>query len=105
MVGVGRFFVFGDCLIYGVGFVGFSISVTQAFCFFVSCRCFLFLFFAVVFCTCLLLRCLLQAENALESEKLRVANYLNPSTEAKLLRVCDDEMLEKRWGKIPPCVS
>lgn len=37
-----------------------------------------------------------QAENALESEKLRVANYLNPSTEAKLLRVCDDEMLEKR---------
>ena len=49
-----------------------------------------------------------QAENALESEKLRVANYLNPSTEAKLLRVCDDEMLEKRWGmegllrNIPP---
>lgn len=25
-----------------------------------------------------------------------MANYLNPSTEAKLLRVCDDEMLEKR---------
>lgn len=41
---------------------------------------------------------LLQAENALEAEKLRVANYLNPSTEAKLLRVCDDEMLAKRWA-------
>lgn len=39
---------------------------------------------------------MIKAENALESEKLRVANYLNPSTEAKLLRVCDDEMLEKR---------
>lgn len=38
----------------------------------------------------------LQAENALEAEKLRVANYLNPSTEAKLLRVCDEEMLAKR---------
>eukprot|EP00752_Nemacystus_decipiens_P005718 g5175.t1 len=39
---------------------------------------------------------MIKAENALEAEKLRVANYLNPSTEAKLLRVCDDEMLAKR---------
>lgn len=54
----------------------------------------------VVLCLVLLLFLLLvslfQAENALEAEKLRVANYLNPSTEAKLLRVCDDEMLAKR---------
>lgn len=28
-----------------------------------------------------------------------MANYLNPSTEAKLLRVCDDEMLDKRWAE------
>lgn len=61
------------------------------------------LFFGLVFDVLLFCFCgicfALQAENALESEKLRVANYLNPSTEAKLLRVCDDEMLEKRWGR------
>ncbi|CAM9332741.1 unnamed protein product [Choristocarpus tenellus] len=39
---------------------------------------------------------MIKAENALEAEKQRVSNYLNPATEAKLLRVCDDEMLHKK---------
>ncbi|CAM9571939.1 unnamed protein product, partial [Discosporangium mesarthrocarpum] len=39
---------------------------------------------------------MIKAENALEAEKQRVGNYLNPTTEEKLLRVCDQEMLEKK---------
>ncbi|CAM9374818.1 unnamed protein product, partial [Heterosigma akashiwo] len=39
---------------------------------------------------------MVKAERALEEERQRVANYLNPSTEAKLLRVVDQELLEKR---------
>jgi len=38
---------------------------------------------------------MIKAERALEEERLRVANYLNPSTESKLLRVVDQELLEK----------
>jgi len=37
-----------------------------------------------------------KAEKALEAEKQRVANYLNSSSEPKLLRVCESELLEKR---------
>ena len=38
-----------------------------------------------------------QAENALEAEKQRVANYLNPAeTEEKLLKVVIEELLEKQ---------
>eukprot|EP00742_Colponemidia_sp_Colp-10_P006100 GILJ01006527.1.p1 GENE.GILJ01006527.1~~GILJ01006527.1.p1 ORF type:complete len:771 (+),score=137.34 GILJ01006527.1:897-3209(+) len=37
---------------------------------------------------------LLQAEQSLESEKIRVRRYLHPSTEKKLLRVVEEEMLK-----------
>jgi len=38
---------------------------------------------------------LIKAERALEEEKIRVGEYLHPSTETKLLRVCLEELLEK----------
>jgi len=38
---------------------------------------------------------LIKAERALIEEKNRVADYLNPASESKLLRVCEDEILEK----------
>mmetsp|Transcript_18871 Transcript_18871/g.23751 ORF Transcript_18871/g.23751 Transcript_18871/m.23751 type:complete len:742 (+) Transcript_18871:80-2305(+) len=38
---------------------------------------------------------MIKAERALEEERQRVTNYLNPSTESKLLRVVDQELLEK----------
>eukprot|EP00544_Gedaniella_sp_CCMP2646_P005671 CAMPEP_0202484896 /NCGR_PEP_ID=MMETSP1361-20130828/3851_1 /ASSEMBLY_ACC=CAM_ASM_000849 /TAXON_ID=210615 /ORGANISM="Staurosira complex sp., Strain CCMP2646" /LENGTH=745 /DNA_ID=CAMNT_0049113657 /DNA_START=28 /DNA_END=2265 /DNA_ORIENTATION=- len=38
---------------------------------------------------------LLKAETCLEEEKTRVSDYLNPSTEPKLLKVVEEELLEK----------
>mmetsp|Transcript_49470 Transcript_49470/g.59897 ORF Transcript_49470/g.59897 Transcript_49470/m.59897 type:complete len:744 (-) Transcript_49470:240-2471(-) len=38
---------------------------------------------------------LIKAERALNEERLRVADYLNPASESKLLRVCEEEILEK----------
>eukprot|EP00567_Pseudictyota_dubia_P018843 CAMPEP_0197433824 /NCGR_PEP_ID=MMETSP1175-20131217/1629_1 /TAXON_ID=1003142 /ORGANISM="Triceratium dubium, Strain CCMP147" /LENGTH=743 /DNA_ID=CAMNT_0042962325 /DNA_START=96 /DNA_END=2327 /DNA_ORIENTATION=+ len=38
---------------------------------------------------------LIKAERALIEEKNRVADYLNPASESKLLRVCEEEILEK----------
>ena len=38
---------------------------------------------------------LIKAEHALEEEKVRVGEYLHPSSESKLLRVCLEELLEK----------
>ena len=38
---------------------------------------------------------LIKAERALEEEKVRVGEYLHPSSESKLLRVCLEELLEK----------
>ena len=38
---------------------------------------------------------LVKAETCLEEETTRVADYLNPSTEAKLLKVVEEELLEK----------
>lgn len=38
---------------------------------------------------------LIKAERALIEEKNRVADYLNPATEPKLLKVCEEEILEK----------
>lgn len=38
---------------------------------------------------------LIKAEEAFHNEKARVADYLNSSTEARLLKVLDDEILEK----------
>ena len=35
-------------------------------------------------------------ERVLEEERIRIINYLNPATELKLLRVVDEELLEKR---------
>jgi cullin 1 len=37
---------------------------------------------------------LIKAENALQDEKVRVADYLNSNTESKLLRVLEEEVLE-----------
>jgi len=39
---------------------------------------------------------LIKAENALEQEKARVANYLNSDTEDKLLKVVIEELLSKQ---------
>lgn len=39
---------------------------------------------------------MIKVEKALEEESQRVSNYLNHSTEEKLLRVLDEELLEKR---------
>jgi len=38
---------------------------------------------------------LIKAEKALANEKARVADYLNPSSEAKILKVCEEEILEE----------
>ena len=38
---------------------------------------------------------LIKAEEALEKERKRVADYLNPASETKLLRVVEEEILEK----------
>jgi len=38
---------------------------------------------------------LIKAERALNEERLRVADYLNPASETRLLRVCEEEILEK----------
>lgn len=38
---------------------------------------------------------LIKAERALLEEKTRIADYLNPASEGKLLRVCEEEILEK----------
>ena len=38
---------------------------------------------------------LIKAERALEEEKVRVGEYLHPSSESKLLSVCLEELLEK----------
>ena len=38
---------------------------------------------------------LIKAEKALEDEKERVLNYLNSHSESKVLRVCEEELLEK----------
>jgi cullin 1 len=38
---------------------------------------------------------LIKAEKALEDEKERVLNYLNSHSECKVLRVCEEELLEK----------
>ena len=38
---------------------------------------------------------LIKVEAALDEERMRVADYLNQSSEAKLLRVCEEEILEK----------
>merc|ERR1711862_865388 len=38
---------------------------------------------------------LIKAERSLNEERNRVADYLNSATESKLLRVCEEEILEK----------
>jgi cullin 1 len=38
---------------------------------------------------------LIKAEDALEAERVRVGEYLNPSSEARLLRAVEEEILEK----------
>jgi len=38
---------------------------------------------------------LVKAERALGDEKARVVDYLNPSSEAKILKVCEEEILEE----------
>lgn len=38
---------------------------------------------------------LIKAERVLHEERLRVAEYLNPATESRLLRVCEEQILEK----------
>ena len=39
---------------------------------------------------------LIKTETAIDEEKVRVKNYLNPETEQKLIRVLEEEVLEKR---------
>lgn len=39
---------------------------------------------------------LIKTEKAIEDEKQRISSYLNSETEAKVLRVLEEEVLEKR---------
>lgn len=43
---------------------------------------------------------MIKIENVLEQEKLRVHAYLNPETDPKLMRVIEDETLEKRQTEL-----
>ena len=53
---------------------------------------------AVYVCVCVCVCC--QVERSLEEERERVRNYLLHSTEVRLLRVLDEELLEKRQTEL-----
>ena len=53
---------------------------------------------------------LIKTEKAIEDEKSRISSYLNSETEVKVLRVLEEEVLEKRESallekEVPPNLS